>query len=339
MDADNKSLERILRDWQDISVDIELLAQGEYNQNYIFTNPKDEKQYILRINNGSQIGLKNQIRYEYDVLKYLEENQQNIRTPMAYYCDDSKKHINKGAMVMEYIIGDYLDYDITSHELIVECLGDIHNIDISAAKHIIRKSTGAKDIINECDYMFSKYMVTEELNEKYPSLFNKNIYSYINQYMHKIKKMYDDSSFMLNEENCSIINTDLNSTNFLCTDNFIKLIDWEKPCIGDSAQDLGHFLAPTTTFWKTDKIFDEDEIFHIINLYKEFSEKKYGRKFIGYEKKVDFYMKLNCLRGITWCSMALMDYYAHRQKDKIYNESTAIKLKEYMINMEGLLLI
>ena len=50
------------------------------------------------------------------------------------------------------------------------------------------------------------------------------------------------------------INTELNSTNFLIggegKPNY--LIDWEKPLFGDPAQDLGHFLAPTTTFWKTE---------------------------------------------------------------------------------------
>ena len=57
------------------------------------------------------------------------------------------------------------------------------------------------------------------------------------------------------------INTELNSTNFLINggtyDNF--LIDWEKPLYGDPAQDLGHFLAPTTTFWKTDVILSREE--------------------------------------------------------------------------------
>ena len=47
------------------------------------------------------------------------------------------------------------------------------------------------------------------------------------------------------------INTELNSTNFLIggegKPNY--LIDWEKPLFGDPAQDLGHFLAPTTTFF------------------------------------------------------------------------------------------
>ena len=41
-------------------------------------------------------------------------------------------------------------------------------------------------------------------------------------------------------------------------DNY--LVDWEKPLYGDPVQDLGHFLAPTTTFWKTDVILTEEEM-------------------------------------------------------------------------------
>ena len=58
------------------------------------------------------------------------------------------------------------------------------------------------------------------------------------------------------------INTELNSGNFLMNgagkDNY--LVDWEKPLYGDPVQDLGHFLAPTTTFWKTDLILTEEEM-------------------------------------------------------------------------------
>ena len=62
---------------------------------------------------------------------------------------------------------------------------------------------------------------------------------------------------------------ELNSTNFLIggegKPNY--LIDWEKPLFGDPAQDLGHFLAPTTTFWKTDVILKEEEIENFLNEY------------------------------------------------------------------------
>ena len=46
------------------------------------------------------------------------------------------------------------------------------------------------------------------------------------------------------------------------------MIDWEKPLWGDPAQDLGHMLAPTTTFWKTDVIFEDCIVQDFITEYQ-----------------------------------------------------------------------
>ena len=124
------------------------------------------------------------------------------------------------------------------------------------------------------------------------------------------------------------INTELNSTNFLIggegKSNY--LIDWEKPLFGDPAQDLGHFLAPTTTFWKTDVILREEEIENFLNEYL----KCVGARFdiTGLKERTKVFMEITCLRGITWCAMAWVQY---QQPDKlIINESTYRKLEDYL---------
>ena len=104
------------------------------------------------------------------------------------------------------------------------------------------------------------------------------------------------------------------------------LIDWEKPLFGNPAQDLGHFLAPTTTFWKTDVILTSEEIEKFIDAYI---------KAVGNRFKVDMirehthaFIPITCLRGITWCAMAWVQY---QQPDKlIFNESTFKKLNAYL---------
>ena len=45
-----------------------LLAQGEYNRNYVFTHPLTGQELVLRINFGSQMHLERQIEYEYHAL-------------------------------------------------------------------------------------------------------------------------------------------------------------------------------------------------------------------------------------------------------------------------------
>ena len=42
-------------------IDFQLLAQGEYNINYLFTHPVTKEKLILRVNTDSQMDLDNQI--------------------------------------------------------------------------------------------------------------------------------------------------------------------------------------------------------------------------------------------------------------------------------------
>ena len=93
------------------------------------------------------------------------------------------------------------------------------------------------------------------------------------------------------------INTELNSTNFLINGDGRKdyLIDWEKPLCGEPAQDLGHFLAPTTTFWKTDVILDETQMRAFVQKYTEAVNGRFDVD--GLWERVSVYMTSACLRG------------------------------------------
>jgi thiamine kinase-like enzyme len=122
------------------------------------------------------------------------------------------------------------------------------------------------------------------------------------------------------------INTELNSTNFLIGKDGDYLIDWEKPLYGDPAQDLGHFLAPTTTFWKTDTILNLKEMEDFIDEYIKVVNGRFST--IGLKERVYIYIPITCLRGITWCAMAWVQY---QEPDKlIFNESTFQKLEAYL---------
>ena len=72
---------------KDSKIDFQLLAQGEYNINYLFTHPATKDNLILRVNTASQMNLSNQIEYEYKSLLQLKESN---RTPIPIYVDGSK---------------------------------------------------------------------------------------------------------------------------------------------------------------------------------------------------------------------------------------------------------
>lgn len=290
---------------------VRLLGQGEYNINYTIDSKVYNKKLVLRIATHSQMNLENQIRYEYDALKLLKNTN---RTPKPIYCDDRKEIIPYGFLVMEYLPGRHLDYK-TDLKIAAEGLADIHNEPITVDNHLLKPENPIEAIYEECISMFEKYRVS-----KYADIETKDSIEYMLEKGKSIKT--------IDIGNRTIINTELNSGNFLINGEGSKnyIVDWEKPLYGYAAQDLGHFLAPTTTFWKTDNILSRDEI----DLYM----REYCKNSNQYKDKgelwnsVKGYLSMNCLRGITWCSMAYVEY--QNPKKLISNDDTYKKIKSYL---------
>ena len=124
-----------------------------------------------------------------------------------------------------------------------------------------------------------------------------------------------------------MVNTELNSGNFLINETGKSyLIDWEKPLISEPAQDLGHFLVPTTTFWKTDVILTPGQIGDFIKLYIRAVDGRMETQTL--KERLPLFFTVTCLRGVSWCAMALREYL---QPDRaITNEDTLKKIRQYV---------
>ena len=290
------------------------LAQGEYNINYWFIHPVTEKKLVLRINTGSQMHLDNQIGYEYNALQLLRESG---RTPKPIYVDGSLEHLQYGVMVMEFLEGVALDYrkDLS---VAAECLADIHSVSVDADQGLIMPMNPLQAILDECNEMVQTYYNSDLGDEK-----KKNqIRHLLEAGQKKVDMVKDYAGYRC------CINTELNSGNFLINGegkpNY--LIDWEKPLYGDPVQDLGHFLAPTTTFWKTDVILTEEEM---ADFAKRYIEAVNGRFDVsGLEERLNIFIPITCLRGITWCAMAWVEYQEPGRL--IRNEETFRKMESYL---------
>lgn len=299
---------------KDKPLELHLLGQGEYNINYWFYHPIAKRKLVLRVNTGSQMHLENQIVYEYETLKLL---QNSGRTPRPLFVDDTRTDIEYGVMVMEFLQGRPLDYK-TDMKLAAECLADIHSVPIVDNSMLLSPKDCLRAILDECHEMITVY------NKSWLGEERKKT---------KIRKMLESGERKLAAAKTytgqvCCINTELNSGNFLINgigkDNY--LVDWEKALLGDMAQDLGHFLAPTTTFWKTDVILSEQEMDNFVTEYKK---QVRNRIEVGdLEERLKIFLPMNCLRGITWCAMAWIQY---QSGDKlIKNEETWGKLNSYL---------
>ncbi|MFV0364481.1 MAG: aminoglycoside phosphotransferase family protein [Suipraeoptans sp.] len=291
------------------------LAQGEYNLNILFRHPISEKQLVLRINYGSQMHLTNQIEYEYNALKDLETSG---HTPKVFYVDGSLELLPHGVLVMEYLPGRELNYK-TDLYIAAKCLADIHSQPVSEANTLIKPKNSLSAILSECENMFKVY----EESPLGDNIIKKRIRMMLDRAWNRV----NDYSETKADYKCCI-NTELNSTNFLINGqnkpNYV--IDWEKPVYSIPAQDIGHFLAPTTTFWKTYIILEKSEAEEFVSYYIDKVNGRFNTD--NLVKQVDTFIPVTCMRGLTWCAMAWVQY---QSKDKgLTNESTKKKLEDYL---------
>ena len=288
---------------------IKLLGAGEYNINFTFDEGDLKK--VLRINMKSQMNLENQIEYEYETLQLLKDSGV---TPKPYDLVTETNLLPYKYLTMEFLKGRPLNYKIDMH-IAAYLLSNVHNTPYGD-NNLINATNPFQLMFDECKQMAGEYLAWDKSDEK--------VSFYINRFLEKCLTLIPEKYSIAN---LCIINTELNSGNFLIgegkEDSYV--IDWEKALIGECEQDLAHFLAPTTTFWKTDIILSENEI-------NEFLE-EYGNYRNFDRKRFERYLIFNCLRGVTWCSMAFRQY---SENDKMLMDDTTFKKIASYIELEFL---
>ena len=301
--------------------DLELipLGQGEYNLNYLFQHPDTGRKLVLRVNMGSQMHLEHQIEYESHALELLAPSG---RTPRVLYTDGSKRYTDHGVSVMEYLPGRPLDYH-RDLERAAGILADVHSVPLPGPSGLIEPADPLRAVLEECEEMLRVY-----LNSDLPPLSEKR----------KIRELLDLAWERYHRTNRTggarcIVNTELNNTNFLMAEapdgpagGRDWLIDWEKPLWSDPAQDIAHFLVPTTTFWKTDVILSPGETADFLTAYEASVS---GRiDLTGLRERLGVFMPVTCMRGVTWCAMAWVQY--QKEEKELSNDSTRRKLEAYL---------
>lgn len=288
------------------SLEFAVLGQGEYNLNYVFTHPHTQKKYVLRINTGSQMHLEDQIGYEYAALEYLAPSG---RTPKPVYCYPQQK-----MLVMEYLPGRALQYE-TDMDIASRILADIHSTPVPEDCRLLRPLYPAQAIYDECLEMVQHYFSWEDRDPQVCEL--------LRQLIHEIGKLPLKA---VSDAPACMVNTELNSGNFLIDGENSHLVDWEKPLISEPAQDLGHFLSPSATYWKTDVILTPEQVKDFVRKYVKAVDGRMDCSTLS--QRLPLYFMVNCLRGVTWCAMAYREY--SQPGRELRNEDTFKKLKAYL---------
>lgn len=299
--------------------DVTFLAAGEYNENYLVKTA--EGRHVFRINHGSQLGLDNQIEYEFQVLEAVFPSGV---TPAPLRCDRNPGHdmFGQGVLLMSYLPGGPLDYDrdmLTAAEVFARVHG------VSPGVGLIEQRNPVLDIAKESLGLIQRYVHNHPMEEKRGLLLD---------YHAEVLRMGEEVESMFASEPQVIVNTEVNSHNFLIDESGPNkqgfLVDWEKAVVSCRYQDLGHFLVPTTTLWKTQKRYSVDEKKLFLREYRERAGLECGLEELLY--KTSLLEKTILLRAMAWCFMAFFEY---TQEDRVLKNQDAFKkITQYLGEME-----
>lgn len=273
-------------------ITVEFLAQGEYNQNFLISDGK--KQFVFRLNYGSQLQLENQIQYEYQALSWLERTG---RTPKVYYVDDSRRFFKQGLLIMEFLVGQPLDYrsDLTKAAKI---FGEIHRqpIDDLVANFLVEeKKTILSARVEECQRLLAPVLKSNFV----PLTAQRELA----RALERCTKNVDQQRFFNDLDLWCVNNTEVNSHNFIIGEKGY-LIDWEKPVISHPVQDISQFLATTTTLWRSNLLLNQTEKHQFFDEYLHAT----GFDRTAFEEALKIYHPYLMLRALAWSAMAYDSY-------------------------------
>ncbi len=297
---------------------VSFLAAGEYNENYLVTAAGNHA-YVFRINHGSQLGLDDQVSYEFNVLDAVYPSGV---TPRPLYHDPSPEEFDGGVLLMVYLPGRPLRYpDDTRHA--AEVFAAIHSL--KPDNRLIVQSNPVLDIAAESHELLTRFP-HHPLTEEQGKLFE----------LHNIiQKMGQSMREEFQSEQMCMVNTEVNSHNFIIDDEDDRayLVDWEKAVISHRYQDLGHFLTPTTTLWKGNYIYSADEKTEFLREYE--STLKTGIPLDELREKTRLLERTIILRGLSWCYMAWYEYT--RSDRKLQNHHTFNTIQNYLADIDWFL--
>lgn len=298
-------------EWLERVETVSLIGAGEYNENYRIDS--GGQSYVFRINHGSQLNIDNQIEYEFNVLKALEYSGV---TPVPYHVASYAKEFDTGVLMMSFLPGTPLQYK-KDMEIAAGIFSNIHVQPIS--DKLIVQANPVMDIVNESNLLLEKF-------QDHPLKDQKKL---LLGYRDKMLMLVEESMVQYAQEDLCIVNTEVNSGNFLINADQSYLVDWEKAVVSYRYQDLAHFICPTTTLWKTDVQYTDVEKRDFLKAYHNELDVKFDFELLC--ENTFLMEKVILLRAMSWCYMAYYEYTASNRVLK--NTDTFEKIKIYMDNM------
>ena len=288
---------------------ITFLAAGEYNENY--TVATAESVYVFRINHGSQLGRKDQIAYEFQALNAVAESR---LTPRPFFYDSNPREFAGGVLLMEYLPGRHFVYD-TDYLQAAITFARIHSLPTSP--HLLIQENPVQAISDESTRLLNQFR-----NHPFQQHKKKLL-----KYRDNLLKQTEASIWSTPADAPCIVNTEVNSGNFIVQETKTYLVDWEKAVVSSRYQDLGHFLVPTTTLWKTEYRFSSENKIRFLKQYMTYAKMNVSLEEV--QAKTEMLERTILLRALSWCYMA---YFEYTQTDRTLTDTFTLKRISWYLN-------
>jgi hypothetical protein len=295
--------------------EVTFLAAGEYNENYRVRGADFD--LVFRVNHGTQLGLSEQVEYEFAVLEAVAPSGV---TPKPVRCFPKSQRFPNGALLMEYLPGRSLDYE-RDWQGAASCFAAIHGV--PADTRLIRQEHPVADIVAECNELLGRFENPKRAVARRA----------IEAYKKEIETLARSGADTFDAETHCITNTEVNSGNFIVDDDRVRLVDWEKAVVSFRYQDLGHFLVPTTTLWKSDYEFDDTARRAFLEHYHEQASPPVSVDAL--DEYTSILERTILLRAYSWCYMATAEYA--RGDRPLMHEATLRTMNFYLDNTERFL--
>ena len=309
------------------------LGAGEHNLNYRFLVPSTGRAYVLRINVAKQPFHDDQVGYEFGALQALEASG---RTPKPVYLDNEPGAPGEGAMVISFCEGDELDFDhLRPGDLrcAAQLMADVHAVPVEAGCRVFRPHDPLRELFGECLRHFDAYR-----SSAYEDL---RITRWAERFVAAAERAMQTAR---DPRDCAhIVNTEPLPSHFLiparaaveaagnasAAGRFCNapgsFIDWERPIVGEVAQDVAYFTASTTTFWDSDFLFPAADVDAFVEDYWRAVDGRFERG--NFDERFRAFRMMTALRSTTWCCRALA---AYSQPGAHKTERIARKLSVYL---------
>jgi aminoglycoside phosphotransferase (APT) family kinase protein len=334
---DNVELRRAIGASASALLEPHCLGAGEHNVNYWFREPGSGRKYVLRVNVAAQPFHDNQVAYEFAALRALEESG---CTPKPVFLDDSPAALGKGVIVESFCEGNELDFDDLRPgdlEAAIQLMADVHAVPVDEDCPLYRPVDPLRELFEECLQRFRVYRAS--------AFEDARITKWVERFIAVIEPAVEASSCRL-EDCRHIINTETLPSHFLisreggsslgpllesdgaadsdgdtrkrigkraeeCAGKHAgkqlgSFIDWERPIIGEVAQDVAYFVSPTTTFWDSEWLCPPDTGDRMVEEYWRAVDGRFAKG--AFDERYPLYLAMTALRSTTWCCRALVHY-------------------------------